>query len=166
MNREKSFFYNVIVLGIGKFFSKALHIITLPIITLSLNKNEYGMLELISTLTVLCVPMVTLQIHSATFRFLIGNDVNDKDNASEVITNTFAFVIPIAVVASIILYFLVFNVQTIEKFIISLYFFLDVIYSCLVQIICGFRKEKLYSISSIIIALIFSVTTNGMYKNI
>lgn len=157
MYREKNFLKNVFVLGFGNFLSRALHIITLPIITLYLTKNEYGLFEFISTLVLLCTPIVTVQIHSATFRFLIDTNMDDNKKVSEIITNTFMFILPIAIISSIILYFMLCDFRLEYKIIISLYLIFDVIYNCLIQVCCGLHKEKVYSFSTIVMSFTYMI---------
>lgn len=71
MNREKALAKNTLILSIGEFLPKFSSIITLPIITGGLTKAEMGTYDLISTLVSLFLPVATLQIQSAAFRFLI-----------------------------------------------------------------------------------------------
>ncbi len=71
MSREKELVKNTFILGLGRFLPKLVQIITLPVITACLTKNEYGTYDLIATLVMLLMPIATLQIQSAAFRFLI-----------------------------------------------------------------------------------------------
>ena len=71
MSRGKELAKNTLILFFGTFLPKLSSIITLPIITGGLTKVEYGTYDLIGTLISLLFPIVTLQIHSAAFRFLI-----------------------------------------------------------------------------------------------
>ena len=86
MNREKALAKNTLILSIGEFLPKFSSIITLPIITGGLTKAEMGTYDLISTLVSLFLPVATLQIQSAAFRFLI--DVRkEKKETKRIITN-------------------------------------------------------------------------------
>ena len=76
--REKSLIKNTIVLSLGQFFPIFISVITLPILTAKLTKAEYGTFDLISTLVMLLLPIATLQIQSAAFRFLIEHRDNKQ----------------------------------------------------------------------------------------
>ena len=105
MNREKALAKNTLILSIGEFLPKFSSIITLPIITGGLTKAEMGTYDLISTLVSLFLPVATLQIQSAAFRFLI--DVRkEKKETKRIITNIICFILPTSFIALVILYFL------------------------------------------------------------
>lgn len=69
MEREKALAKNTIIIGFGTFLPKVASIITLPIVTGSLTKAEYGTYDLLLTLISLVLPLATLQIQTAAFRF-------------------------------------------------------------------------------------------------
>lgn len=71
MEREKALAKNTIIIGFGTFLPKVASIITLPIVTGSLTKAEYGTYDLLLTLISLVLPLATLQIQTAAFRFLV-----------------------------------------------------------------------------------------------
>ena len=83
MNREKALAKNTFIIAIGTFLPKFSSIITLPIITGGLTKAEMGTYDLISTLVSLFLPVATLQIQSAAFRFLIDVREDEKQKAAE-----------------------------------------------------------------------------------
>ena len=86
MSRETTLAKNTIIMSIGTILPKLSMLITLPIITAKLTQAEYGTYDLISTLVSLFLPVATLQVQSAAFRFLIDcND--DKTKRNRVITN-------------------------------------------------------------------------------
>ena len=86
MSREKDLVKNTVVLSVGKFLPKLCSFITLPVLTACLTKAEYGTYDLIATLIMLIIPIATLQIQSAAFRFLIDCR-GDHDASSGIISN-------------------------------------------------------------------------------
>lgn len=150
MNREKKLLKNTIILFIGTVFPKLATFITLPIITLSLSKSEYGLFELFNTLLSCLVPIVTLQLESALFRYLIEvrNDLNEE---IKIISTAVFTIIPcsfIMLVCSVFLLPIFNNVSKIIKILVFLYFFIDSILACFMQTMRGLGKNKLYSIVS------------------
>ena len=71
MSRSRDLAKNTLILSFGTFLPKFAALVTIPVITSHLTKAEYGTYDLITTLVALLLPVVTFQIHSAAFRFLI-----------------------------------------------------------------------------------------------
>lgn len=148
-NREKALAKNTLIISFGTFLPKLSSVITLPILTAYLTTAEYGAYDLITTLVSLFLPIVTLQIQSAAFRFLIDCR-KDKQGIKCVITNIFVFIIPVSVISLIILYFVLSSLSTEIRVLICLYFFFDILTLTAQQIVRGLANNKLYSISSIV----------------
>lgn len=153
MSREKELVKNTFIIAFGTFLPKLSSIITLPIITAGLTKAEYGTYDLISTLVSLFLPVVTLQIQTAAFRYLIDCR-GDKEKTSGVISNIVAFVIPMSVLSLLILYFALFKLSGVLRLLICAYFFVDILIITFQQIVRGLANNKLYSASSVIQSLI------------
>ena len=86
MKREQEFVKSSLVLSIGTILPKFASLITLPIVTGYLTKVEYGIYDLITILVSLVLPIATLQMQSAAFRFLIANR-NKRVQQKKIITN-------------------------------------------------------------------------------
>lgn len=153
MNREKDLLKNTIILGIGKFLPKFVAIITLPIVTAKLTKIEYGSFDLISTLVMLVLPIATLQIQSAAFRFLIDCR-GSKEKSSQIISSIFVVTIPISILVSLIVAFLWKDIGLLNRLLFGLYLVADIFYCSISQITRGLSHNKLYSISSIIVSVV------------
>ena len=151
MDREKSLVKNTFIIAVGTFLPKFSSIITLPIITGGLTKAEMGTYDLISTLISLFLPVATLQIQSAAFRFLI--DVRDKEEETKrIVTNIIGFILPTSLLALFILYFCLGSLSPIIRWLICVYFFVDILMLSIQQIVRGLSYNKLYSASSVIIS--------------
>lgn len=148
-NREKALAKNTLIISFGTFLPKLSSVITLPILTAYLTTAEYGAYDLITTLVSLFLPIVTLQIQSAAFRFLIDCR-KDKQGIKCVTTNIFMFIIPVSVISLIILYFVLSSFSAEIRVLICLYFFFDILTLTAQQIVRGLANNKLYSISSIV----------------
>lgn len=151
MSRESNLIKNTFLLALGRFLPKFVQIITLPIITACLTKSEYGTHDLISTLVMLLMPIATLQIQSAAFRFLIDFRT-DHEQCSEIVSNIFAVTIPISFVVSLGIVWLFPGYGILFRSILGLYFFLESIEATLSQIARGLGNNKAYSISAIVLA--------------
>lgn len=149
MKREEKLIKNTIIIAIGNFLPRLASFIVLPILTGYLTQEEYGIYDLITVLVSLLLPAVTLQIQTAAFRFLI--DVRgDLKEEKRIVTNIFAFTFPVSIIALIILYFALFQLEPLVRWLICIYFIFDILVNTARQIVRGLSKNMDYSISAII----------------
>lgn len=148
MNREKQLVKSTLILSLGTLLPKIASFITLPIYTAMLTKDEYGTYDLVNILISLFIPIVTLQIQQAAFRYLI--EMKDKKSQSEIISNVYFFVFPIIIISLIVLYFIVRSGTNVERFLICVFLFLQTIVGVTQQVIRGLGGNKEYSVSAII----------------
>ncbi|NCC01708.1 MAG: hypothetical protein EOM34_13730 [Clostridia bacterium] len=94
--RNKRLIKNSFILGFGTLIPKIIAILVLPILTTYLTTEEYGNYDLILSATSLIVPVITLQIQQAVFRFLLAS--SDTSEKEEYISTSLTYII----VASII----------------------------------------------------------------
>lgn len=152
MLKEKELVKNIIILSFGTIIPKIFNLITLPLITGILTKAEYGIYDLILTLTTFILPVGTLQIQAAVFRFLINE--KSKKKKIKIVTNALFFI----TISSIVVLFIVFICM--KKLIFSLkilvivYYFLDIYLNILKQIVRGNSENKIYSKSIIIYSVV------------
>ena len=147
MNRQRELVKNTLILSIGTFLPKFTVLLTIPIITSNLTKVEYGTYDFVLTLVSLLLPIVTFQIHSAAFRFLIDCRDNPQEKKS-VISNIYAFILPVAIITLIILYFFLSDVEPITRLLIATYFFVDILSVATKQVVRGLSNNKLFSVGS------------------
>lgn len=153
MSREVKLAKNTFILSIGTFFPKLAAFITLPILTACLTKEQYGTYDLITILVSLLLPVTTLLIHAASFRFLIEHK-NDKEYAKLYFTNSVSFSVPVSIVSLAVLYFFLPIDSIAIKIWICLYLFFDAMVANVRQITRGMSRNLDYSISAIISAAI------------
>lgn len=147
MSREGNLVKNTVVLAVGTFFPKLASFISLPILTAYLTHEEYGTYDLIVVLVSLFLPIVTLQIQTAAFRFLIENRQDEKEIKS-IITNIYSFIIPISVLALTILFLLLHSYPIKIRICICIYYLFDMIVNATRQIVRGLSRNIEYSISA------------------
>ncbi len=153
MKREKELVKNTVVLALGRFLPKIVALVTLPIVTAQLSKSEYGNYDLILTLGMLLLPIATLQIQSAAFRYLIDCR-NNKEESSKIITNIFSLTFSVSLL--VVLGFLII-MQEIEfplRVAIVFYFLADITYNTISQVTRGLGHNKIYSISASVLSVV------------
>jgi len=108
MDKRKQLVKSTVVIAIGKISSQLISFLLLPIYTTYLSPGEYGLVDLIITYLFLVVPLLTLQIEMASFRFLVDARGNKKEttrvisNVMTIVLQTLLVCVALFVVASVI----------------------------------------------------------------
>lgn len=166
MERERLLVKNTFIIGLGTFLPKVASLITLPIVTEYLTKSEYGTYDLLLVLISLVLPLATLQIQAAAFRFLIENRSN-VEKCKIFISNIVIFTIVMSTIPIIVIFAILGGYSKFTRSIICLYFFIDIILHTFQQIARGLGKNKVYAISTImnsVLNMIFVLVFIRIYK--
>lgn len=156
MKREKDLLKNIIILFVGTVFPKIVHFITLPILTAYLSKENYGYYDLITTAVAFFVPVVTLQIQSAAFRYIIEYRDNEEEKKG-VVTNVFVFVCVSSLILLSVLYIALNKFSVLIRFLICVYFFVDTLITVTRQVVRGLGKNKVYANSVVTESFIYFI---------
>lgn len=156
MTQGKKLIKNTLIYSAGNFGSKILSFILVPIYTFFLSKSELGSYDLLLTTVNLFVPILTLQLSDAVYRWLL--DAGDERILQKKSISTSLFVVGLtSVLFTIIIYIINFwiNYPFVNLFILILVSssFLPV---CL-SIIRGLGNTKFYSIMGLVNTLIIVI---------
>ena len=77
MNQKKQLMKNTIIISIGKFSTKIVSFLLLPLYTAILLPAEKGQVDLLNRISLFLIPVITLQMDEALFRFLIDAKTSD-----------------------------------------------------------------------------------------
>lgn len=88
MKKQKELLKNTIVLMVGKICTQFISFLLLPLYTTVLTSREYGVVDLVTTYIGLLVPLITLQLEMALFRFLVDARKDDKEKKN-IISNSY-----------------------------------------------------------------------------
>lgn len=144
MSRIKSLVKNTGILIIGKISTQIVTFLLLPLYTSQLSTYEYGIMDVYVTLASLLIPIITLQIEQAIFRYLISNNKDIK-----IIISTSSFFVLISLFIYTIIYFLLKDVFSIEyPLIVYLFFLSQSLFQILLQVVRGFNNYFFYSFIS------------------
>ena len=147
-NRNITLIKNTFILGIGQLIPKFMALITLPILTKHLSVNEYGIYDMILSVGSLAIPLMTLLIQQAAFRFIIDSN-NDK---AEIVTSTFGVFGILAVAWGIIIggasFFGIYD--KVFLLIMWILYLFESLYDIFGQIVRGLGKNFLFSCGVII----------------
>ncbi len=152
MNRYKKLASDTILMTIGNFSSKVLVFLLLPLYTYILTTEEYGIADMFVTTVNLLVPILTLSITDATFRFAFDKNIDQKKN----LTNS-VVIISIGAVILIPLTFILSlwnkNFNTYAIFFIALFYF-NALHTCLSNYVRGIDKVKIFVYTSLLYTLV------------
>lgn len=78
MNRTKNLLYNVIIFAIGTLGSKLLQFLLIPYYTDVLSTAEYGTVDLLQNVGLVLIPVFSLTIFDAVFRYAMDKNYDKK----------------------------------------------------------------------------------------
>lgn len=153
MSKSKDLAINTAIITIGKLSTQFISFILLPIYTKYLTTADYGVSDFLSTVIVLVVPILTLQMEQAAFRFLV--DYRKKEYQKKKLISTVIFFL----IGQCILITLIYLCS--QPFIRSIYknyFFINVLV-CMVsgmflQLTRGVGNNIQYTIASFISSVV------------
>ena len=150
MSKESRLIKNTLILFIGVVGTRLISFIMLPFYTDWLTIDEYGVIDIFNTIVSMCVPILTLQVEQAVFRFMI--DDKTLDDYRLTVSNGFLCLAVVLVIVDIPMgIYLI----TIKAFTYALYLVainLQCVYVMFQQIIRGEGKNQIYTANSILLA--------------
>ncbi len=155
MSRKKELAFNTIIIGIGKFGTQVLSFFLLPLYTSVLSTTEYGIYDLILTISVFLTPIITLLMEESMFRFLI--DAKDEKEKGDIISQVANYIMKRLFLCSLIFIIVGIFLKRIDVYVALLYIISSVLIISVNAIIRGLGKIKLYSALNFInnISIIF-----------
>ena len=154
MSREKTVVKNTLIMAIGTFLPRIINLLTTPIITSSTTDAQFGQLDLVTT-TILSfiVPLCTLQLEQALFRFLV--DAKNQNEQKSVITNGYTMIFSLMlIVGSICLFIPIDLFNGSYKFLVIGYIWIEIIATTSRFVLRAFSKYKEYSILAALVVVV------------
>ena len=110
MNESRKLVKNTVIVSIGKMGTQVVNFLLLPLYTAKLPADAYGNFDYVTTIASFLVPLITMLMEEAMFRFLI--DCNKDEERKFVISQTFLFCAISCIVSSIIIILLSYIFQS------------------------------------------------------
>lgn len=151
MRREKQLIKNTLVISLGQFLSQFFNVILIPLITGRLSKIEYGNYDFILTVVAFLLPIATLQIHSAAFRFLIDAR-GDNKTSQRIVTNICLFTTLTSTIVIFIISIVWHQFSIYIRLLLALYLYFDIFNVMLGQVARGLDNNKAFSFASVILS--------------
>ncbi|GAA0780862.1 lipopolysaccharide biosynthesis protein [Hathewaya limosa] len=152
-NKGKRLLIDMFLYAIGDFGSKIISFLLVPFYTRYLSTGEYGSLDLVNTTQSLIIPIISLQLTSGIFRYLLDDKYDSKDVVSTGVNFTLISSFISAIVFMII--YKVFDLQIPYIGVIVVFFLFSMVNNMFRQILRGLDNIKVYSITGILSTLFF-----------
>ena len=149
MSRQGALIKNTAILSFGTVVPRFVNLVTLPILTGCLSRADYGTYDLVVSMVTLLLPVATLQLQAAAFRFLIEAR-GDDGRQRAIVTNILVMTTGLSVVVLVALFFLLPEVDALGRLLICGYYLLDILVATFRQIARGLSKNAVYSASVIL----------------
>ena len=145
-SKKKQLIKNTGIIGIGTILSKLFTFLLLPLYTAYLTTSEYGYIDLLQTIANLLIPILSLELYCAVFRFII--EEKDEKARNKIIGTSFFINAGV-----VVLFLLVIAVLTVffnfkNPVVFSVYFVSLMIFTSLQSTIRGYGNNKFFSIVS------------------
>lgn len=149
MGKAKDLLKNTAIVSIGKICTQLITFFLLPIYTAVLTSEEYGVVDLLNTLTSLLLPIATFQIEQGIFRYLIDCR-KDEQKKTVIITTVMRFLLIQTVLYLIIFIVISPFINNVYKYFLAANLMMGMFSSILLQICRGLGDNKGYAIGSFI----------------
>ena len=161
MSREKVLIKNTGIITVGRVCTQMISFFLLPLYTAVFSTTEYGIVDLFNTIVALLVPILTIQIEQALFRFLIDARGNEEDK-TKLITSAFTLVVIGIVTYTVIFMCIAPFISNEYKYYLLINVFATILSTLMLQVARGLGNNTQYSIGSFIVAG-FTVILNVLF---
>ena len=160
MNQKKQLMKNTIIISIGKFSTKIVSFLLLPLYTAILLPAEKGQVDLLNRISLFLIPVITLQMDEALFRFLIDAKTSDDKK------NIFSQLVIFSLISSFTWSILIFIFGNILNYPYTNWLIFYCLASFLYTIVNGFLRGegnfKMYSLLAFVNSLI-NISLNVLF---
>lgn len=156
MNQYKTLSKNTVIFAIGQLSVKVIQFFLMPLVTVSLTSADYGIAENISSLVELLMPLFTLGLTDAVFRFSMRDNISPKTVLTTSMTVALSGILIIAVGCVCISFFYADYIYVIMFGLLYVTMAFSNIWG---QFARGIGRVKTYAASGILQALALALST-------
>lgn len=149
MSKGKDLAKNTVIVSIGKICTQLITFFLLPVYTAVLSNEEYGVVDLLNTLTSLLLPIATLQIEQGIFRYLLDCRKN-KEKQTTLITTVSKFILVQSAICILIFLCASPFIHNEYKYFLMANLLMGILSSISLQICRGLGDNKTYAVGSFI----------------
>lgn len=154
-SRNKYLLKNTLIFTIGNFASKFISFFLIPIYTHVLSTADYGIIDLISTICLVLVPLLSFNIAESIMRF--GLDKKEEYSTKILVIANKSFIV--SIIIGLILFPVLLLIKSISKFsiLIYLYFVSLVGTQIYLAVLKGQEKLKVYTIGNVLDTFLIAI---------
>lgn len=155
MSKYSKLLSDTAIFGIGNFITKLIYFFLMPIYTLSLSAYDFGLADLLNNSLQIIIPVFTLCISDAVFRFSLDDDAKPEAiiaNGIKIINYSFLVV---SIAATVTFLF----TEHIYWILLGILYFVEASKSVFAQFTRGLGLVKTYAYNGIIAAVVLLTTT-------
>lgn len=158
MNKKETLAKNTFVIFVGKFATQLVSLFLLPLYTVYLTPKDFGLVDLIVTYVALFVPVITIQLEMAGFRFLIDAR-DDEAKKKEVISNVLQIIVGITAGLSVLYLLLGRFIHIPYESLILLNIMITVLANIFLQFARGLGDNKKFAVASTLTGIATLIAT-------
>lgn len=152
MSKESALIKNTAIIGVGSLSTKILTFLLLPLYTTVLATDDYGMIDVLMTISSLMIPFTSLEMNSGVFRFIIKKQ--KKEDITRIVSTGF-FVEVFGLACTVIVLGIINCFYEIPHvFVFVLYITSMTLMKLVGDTLRGLGNNVLYSISNFLVTLI------------
>lgn len=150
MSRGKDLIKNTGILFIAKTSTQVVSFFLLPLYTTLMTTEQYGQLDIYSSLVLILLPLISLQLEQAVFRFLVGQ--SQEEQIKRVISSAGVTLFLSSLFVGIV--YIIFAFIFKFEYSISLFFYYGTMLCSTVmyQVCRGFGKNVVYGLATFLIS--------------
>lgn len=148
MSRGKDLIKNTGILMIAKISTQFVSFMLLPLYTALLSTSEYGEIDIYTSLTMIIIPFLTLQLEMGLFRFFITE--TSEESRTKIITTSFCIISVILCIASVIYWVCTVWLNLKYGNYIFAFYITQTISTVLLQVCRAYGNNKAYGVASFI----------------
>lgn len=156
MNRKKELAKNTAILTVGKFATKFISFMLLPLYTTMLSTDEYGTYDLLVTYGTLLLPLVNWQFDQGIFRFILDCRT-DQEKQKMLFSTLFTSSVVQCIFYSTFFCLIRSHLHIENAYFLLIYVILHVFTALLLQFLRGLGYSIKYAVASFISALSITV---------
>lgn len=160
MSRTKQLLKNTGILVIAKISTQLVNFLLLPLYTALLSTAQYGEIDIYTSLAMIIIPFLTLQVEMGIFRYFIS--CQDEKARQQIISTGFA-VVGMALLLATVIYFLVSSWFPFRYSLLLYFFYLSQTVSVILLQVCRSMGDNLAFGVSSFIASSFAVVLNIIF---
>ena len=149
---KRDLFKNTFIIAIGKFSTQVLSYFLLPLYTSILSTSEYGIYDLLVTICIFVIPLITIMMEESMFRFLI--DEETEVGKKKVMSTACLYALVSTTIWCGLGYFILFLIGYEYTAVFILYMISSIFMKLTNGISRGLSKIKIYSLSNVVLSIL------------